>query len=228
MSTSTTATTMRSQPSSGGRNAVAIARPYSMTKYPMSWTRTPVSPTIAVPDARRRRHHNTRTPVTNMASVDSMNGAPRIAPTPTASVSSPPPPKPIAMIGIIVSGSAVPTAASTEPTAPCARLSLWPNHSMPFVNSSAPTRMTTNAAARTRRSTSGRQLDRRRDRHEHDEQHQGRDEGEAPVARREEVEARHDDAPDRQPDHEHDAGPQEPLGAEREDRRRHGGEVERR
>ena len=45
------------------------------------------------------------------------------------------------MIGIIVSGSAVPTAASTEPTAPSASSSLRPNHSMPFVNSSAPSRM---------------------------------------------------------------------------------------
>ena len=47
------------------------------------------------------------------------------------------------MIGIIVSGRAVPTAARTDPTAPSARPSLWPNHSMPFVNSSAPSRMTT-------------------------------------------------------------------------------------
>ena len=50
----------------------------------------------------------------------------------------------IAMIGIIVSGRAVPTAARTDPTAPSARPSLRPNHSMPFVNSSAPARMTTN------------------------------------------------------------------------------------
>ena len=42
------------------------------------------------------------------------------------------------MIGIIVSGRAVPTAASTEPTAPSASSSLRPNHSMPLVNSSAP------------------------------------------------------------------------------------------
>ena len=42
------------------------------------------------------------------------------------------------MIGIIVSGSAVPTAASTDPTAPSASSSLRPNHSMPLVNSSAP------------------------------------------------------------------------------------------
>src|SRR4051794_10302298 len=185
-----------------------------MTKYRMSWTRTPVSTTIAVPDARRRRHHSTPTPVTNMASVDSMNGAPRIAPTPTASVCSPPPPKPMAMMGIIVSGSAVPTAASTEPTAPCARLSLRPNHSMPLVNSSAPRRMMTNATARTRRSTSARELRRRGDRREHDQQHQARDQREAPVACGEEPEPRDDDAPDRQPDHQHDAGPQEALGVE--------------
>ena len=47
------------------------------------------------------------------------------------------------MIGIIVSGSAVPTAASTDPTAPSASSSLRPNHSMPLVNSSAPSRMMT-------------------------------------------------------------------------------------
>ena len=49
------------------------------------------------------------------------------------------------MIGIIVSGSAVPTAARTDPTAPSASSSLRPNHSMPFVNSSAPSRITTKA-----------------------------------------------------------------------------------
>ena len=82
----------------------------------MSWTRTPVSTTIRVSVARRlRRNAITPTPVTNIASVESMNGAPRIAPTPTSWVASPPPPKMIAMIGIIVSGSAVPTAASTDP-----------------------------------------------------------------------------------------------------------------
>ena len=52
------------------------------------------------------------------------------------------------MIGIIVSGRAVPTAASTDPTAPSASSSLRPNHSMPLVNSSAPSRMMTNARTR--------------------------------------------------------------------------------
>ncbi len=45
------------------------------------------------------------------------------------------------MTGISVSGMAVATAARTLPTAPSARFSLWPNHSMPFVKSSAATRM---------------------------------------------------------------------------------------
>ena len=57
------------------------------------------------------------------------------------------------MIGIIVSGSAVPTAASTEPTAPSASSSLRPNHSMPLVKSSAPSRMMRNATTRTTIST---------------------------------------------------------------------------
>ena len=65
---------------------------------------------------------------------------------------SPPPATRIAMIGIIVSGSAVPTAASTDPTAPSASSSFRPNHSIPFVNSSAPSRMTTKATASRRRS----------------------------------------------------------------------------
>ena len=82
-----------------------------------------------------------RAPVTNIASVESMNGAPRIAPDADASRRLEPPPVRIAMIGIIVSGSAVPTAARTEPTAPSASSSFRPNHSMPFVNSSAPSRM---------------------------------------------------------------------------------------
>ena len=89
--------------------------------------------------------HRTATPVTNMASVASMNGAPRIAPTPTSCDDSPVANR-IAMIGIIVSGSAVPTAASTDPTAPSASPSLRPNHSMPLVNSSAPSRMMTKRA----------------------------------------------------------------------------------
>ena len=57
------------------------------------------------------------------------------------------------MIGIIVSGSAVPTAARTDPTAPSASSSFRPNHSIPFVNSSAPIRMTTKAMRRIRSST---------------------------------------------------------------------------
>ena len=128
----------------------------------MSWTSTSVSTTMRVSVARRLRQKITPTPVTNMASVDSMNGAPRIAPTPTAWVASPPPPKTIAITGIIVSGSAVPTAASTDPTAPWARLSLRPNHSMPFVNSSAPSRITRNAIDEDRMSIRPRSSRRRR------------------------------------------------------------------
>ena len=67
----------------------------------------------------------TAAPVTNIASVESMNGAPRMAPTPIV-VPAVPPPKTMAMIGIIVSGSAVPTAARTEPIAPFAQLELVP------------------------------------------------------------------------------------------------------
>ncbi len=57
------------------------------------------------------------TPVTNIARLDSMNGAPRIAPMPISSADAPLL-KRMAMIGTSVSGSAVPTAARTLPTAP--------------------------------------------------------------------------------------------------------------
>src|SRR6476659_5647614 len=106
---------------------------------------------MASPVGRCRADHRTATPVTNMARVASMNGAPRMAPTPTACDASPVANR-IAMIGINVSGSAVPTAASTDPTAPSASPSLRPNHSMPLVNSSAPSRMMTSAPTRMRMS----------------------------------------------------------------------------
>ena len=120
----------------------------------MSWASTPASMRSSPPVARRRRKARIATPVTNIASVESMNGAPRIAPTPISSDEAPVA-KTIAMIGIRVSGSAVPTAASTEPTAPSARFRERPNHSIPLVNSSAPIRMTTSAMNRTIRSNGG-------------------------------------------------------------------------
>ena len=52
-----------------------------------------------------------------MAMLASMNGAPRIAPMPMSSEAAVPV-KMMAMIGMRVSGSAVPTAARTLPTAP--------------------------------------------------------------------------------------------------------------
>src|SRR6476659_7544349 len=119
-------------------------------------------------------------PVTNMASVESMNGAPRIAPTPTSFDDSPVATR-IAMIGIIVSGSAVPTAARTDPTAPSASSSLRPNHSMPLVNSSAPARMTKNAMTRTRTSTSGAELVGDDDAERDDHQDRDRDERHPPL-----------------------------------------------
>src|SRR3954447_3697207 len=112
---------------------------------PMTW----VSTVMTRPLERRLAYTSTPTPVTNIASVESMNGAPRIAPTPMACAASElsVPANRIAMSGIMVSGRAVPTAASTLPTAPSARLSLCPNHSIPFVKSSAAIRMTTSATA---------------------------------------------------------------------------------
>ena len=65
-------------------------------------------------------------------SVLIMNGAPRIAPSPTCTRSSPVPKK-IAMIGMEVSGSVVPTAARMLPTAPSGTFRRFPSHSIPFV-----------------------------------------------------------------------------------------------
>ena len=120
-------------------------------KKPMSWLSTLGSTTMSSRLARLLRYSSTAAPVTNMASVESMNGAPRMAPTPT-SLDACPLEKTIAMTGIIVSGRAVPTAARTDPIAPSASSSLWPNHSMPLVNSSAPRRITVNETIRTTRS----------------------------------------------------------------------------
>ena len=76
-----------------------------------------------------------------------MNGAPRMAPMPM-SLESGAWVKRMAMIGISVSGRAVPTAASTLPTAPSPSSKRRPNHSMPLVNSSAETRMMARASRR--------------------------------------------------------------------------------
>ncbi len=50
-------------------------------------------------------------------------------------------------MGTMVSGSAVPTAANTLPTAPAERSSFAPSHSTALVNSSQPKRMMTRAPA---------------------------------------------------------------------------------
>ncbi len=75
-----------------------------------------------------------------MASVVNMNGAPRIAPVPISSPDALP--DKIAINGRRVSGSAVPTAANTEPTAPSDSPKPSPIHSIPFVNNSAPAKIT--------------------------------------------------------------------------------------
>src|SRR6185369_2888319 len=95
--------------------------------------------------------------------------------TPTPCDEAEPPPDRIAMIGIIVSGRAVPTAARTDPTAPSASSSFRPNHSIPFVNSSAPIRITTNAMTRIRTSTSALEGDGEEDAGRDDDQDQACD-----------------------------------------------------
>src|SRR5580765_3903618 len=111
-----------------------------------------------------------------------MNGAARMAPTPIPCDAAEPPPDRIAMIGIIVSGRAVPTAARTDPTAPSASSSFRPNHSIPFVNSSAPKRITRNAPIRIRMSMSAFEGLGERDAGRNDEQDHGGHEGHRPLA----------------------------------------------
>src|ERR1700687_867539 len=83
--------------------------------------------------------------MSSMTSVPSMNGAPRIAPTPIWSESAVFV-KRIATTGMSVSGVAVPIAARMLPVAPSDMLSLTPSHSIPLVKTSAPSRISANAA----------------------------------------------------------------------------------
>src|SRR5512140_2808982 len=167
--------------SAGSTSAAPIAIAYVTAKARMSARSTPASTSIASRVGRRRACHQIAAPVTNIASVASMNGAPRIAPTPISSEWAPAV-NTIAMIGIIVSGRAVPTAASTEPTAPSARPSFRPNHAMPFVNSSAPARMTRKAIARMTRSNTSAPRDPGRDAGRDDDEDQPGDHGHALLA----------------------------------------------
>ena len=64
-----------------------------------------------------------------------------MAPTATASASGPP--RTIATTGTVVSGSAVPSAASRLPVAPAASFRRNPAHSTALVKSSAATTMST-------------------------------------------------------------------------------------
>ncbi len=98
----------------------------------------------------RRAPTNTVIANAQNARVDSMNGAPRIAPIPI-SLPAACPPK-IATSGSSVSGNAVPIAARTEPTAPSDRPKPSPTHSTPFVKSSAPPRITTSDSRRSSQS----------------------------------------------------------------------------
>src|SRR5919199_2311767 len=101
-----------------------------------------LSMTISPPLFLRPRKTRAATPTMNMASVARRNGAPRIAPMPislAASAALPPSrAAPIrATTGIMVSGRAVPTAASTLPTAPWLRFIRSPSISTALVNSAA-------------------------------------------------------------------------------------------
>src|SRR3972149_6951725 len=97
-----------------------------------------------------------KTAIRNIVSVDSMSGAPRIAPTPTSSrTSSVLAVERIATIGTMVSGRAVPTAAKMEPVMPSEILSRSPRCSRALVKISAPIRITSRAMTRMPRVMSG-------------------------------------------------------------------------
>ena len=82
----------------------------------------------------------------NMVSVESMSGAPMIAPTPTSSRTCwVPALVRIATTGTMVSGSAVPTAAKIEPVTPSEIFRRSPRCSRALVKVSAPIRMITSA-----------------------------------------------------------------------------------
>ena len=81
-------------------------------------------------------------PTRNMAIVESMKGAPSMAPTPTSSLTFAELPANIATRGTIVSGRAVPTAANMLPVTPSENFSLLPRDSMALVNISAAITMT--------------------------------------------------------------------------------------
>src|SRR4051812_15726639 len=194
----------------------------------MSCARTFVSRRISSPPARPPATASTATPVTNIASVASMKGAPRIAPTPIPCDAEDPAPERMAMIGIIVSGSAVPTAARTDPTAPSASSSFRPNHSMPFVKSSAPARITTNARTSTSTSTSALEAGRRDDAEKDHQQDHRRDEGHPSLAPPAVADERCRHAGSGRRDDDDEPGGDEPRRPEREEIRRHAREVERR
>src|SRR5215203_993735 len=89
------------------------------------------------------------TPTTNMARVASMKGAPSIAPIPIGAPSSEASPvrtgSRMATMAIMLSGKAVPTAASRLPTAPWRIPRRPPSISIAFVKNAAPRRIATSA-----------------------------------------------------------------------------------
>ncbi|CAG9259777.1 hypothetical protein BCEP4_220054 [Burkholderia cepacia] len=97
---------------------------------------------------RGPRERITASVIRNVVSVASISGAPRIAPTPissfTAGFAVPPA---SASSGTIVSGSAVPTAANSEPVTPSEIFRRSPRCSSALVKTSAATRMTISMTA---------------------------------------------------------------------------------
>ena len=84
-------------------------------------------------------------PIKKNVMVDSISGAPKMAPTPTSCrTDKSPEAANTATTGIIASGKAVPTAANTDPVTPSEMCNRSPKCSSALVNVSAPTRITIN------------------------------------------------------------------------------------
>ena len=107
------------------------------------------SPVTSAPCSRRSLKKWAAPTTSSIASVASRNGAPMIAPIAICSPSSLSSPS-SATIGITDSGSAVPTAASSAPTAPAPRFIRCPSHSTAFVKPIAPPMMRTKAPSSSR------------------------------------------------------------------------------
>jgi hypothetical protein len=131
----------------GSPTPKTIAAAKKIRKKTRSRSSTLTSASSREPCGRRDDDENSSAeiPTSAIAIVARRNGAPMMAPSATSL--EPSEPSRMAMIGISVSGIAVPTAARMLPVAPSPSPSRLPAHSTALVNSSAPARITAKLAA---------------------------------------------------------------------------------